>query len=144
MPLHSSPHRLLIGNHSKICSLVAGGPGSLIVDLNVDLLIEHPNRDDLHVILTHKQSGQSAMLANWPGNPGDQNIGDPATGQNREVRMSTFPNSEGADMFGVSGEMPATYQNGYDYYALKVTDLSGRIWVNGPDMNDDDRDTAIV
>lgn len=48
------------------------------------------------------------------------------------------------DTFGVTGRLGSTYGGGADYYAVKVLDNGGRIWINGPDLNDGNPNPAIA
>lgn len=59
-----------------------------ILDLDVDLIVQHSWQGDLQVIIEHVDSGQSAMLMNRPGEPevggfgfDNNNIGNPGTGE---------------------------------------------------------------
>ncbi|MDQ7780669.1 MAG: hypothetical protein RDV41_13325, partial [Planctomycetota bacterium] len=48
----------------------------------------------------------------------------------------------GTQNYGISGEVLATYPGGRDYYSLKIVDCQGKIYINGPDVNDTNPDLA--
>ncbi|MBI5367522.1 MAG: hypothetical protein HZA54_10835 [Planctomycetes bacterium] len=58
-----------------------------------------------------------------------------ASRQNTPKRQALFGEPR-TDIFGVTGRLGATYGGGADYYAIKILDAGGRIWINGPDLND--------
>ncbi|MBI3270459.1 MAG: hypothetical protein HYZ53_15730 [Planctomycetes bacterium] len=78
--------------------------------------------------------------------------GTDATGAPDFVRIENRPNTTKralfgiatTDTFGVTGRLGATYGGGADYYSVKVLDAGGRIWINGPDLNDGNPNPAIA